>query len=539
MSSYSQAVGIPGAIEGNATRSDDCAGIATKSRVSWLASLLAPSVGAAIFAVALVHVLFISDGTRTLFRDSDAGWHIRNGEAMLRNLSVPRADQFSFTNPGREWLAWEWISDVLLGAAHRLAGPAGVAMLAALVIALTAWGVWRFALSLGGNLFFTAIASAVLLGTTSIHWLARPHIFSWLVALVFLAIAERHRRRPSQTTWYLLPALACLWANLHGSVPLGPGILLVYAAGEWLNELHNRSAAVPAAFRAGWKPAPRAYEFAVLAGLSFAATLINPYGGKLHVHIASYLRDTYIMDHIAEFRSFSFHTPGASFVELFLVITVLGTLAMLRQRSYGPALLGIVLLHFSLYSARYLPEAAVLLLPLSVAALTREAERFQPLRAFNQYSERLRNIDVHVYGVVPVVLVLAITVGSLTSLARAGRVGFDASKFPIRAAEYLEQRGIHSRIYAHDQWGGYLIYRFEGRLKVFLDGRSDYYGRELLETHAAINEAKPGWDAALNRFGVEFVLVPPDRPLAAVLALKPEWKRVYADSTATVFERVG
>ena len=115
-------------------------------RVSALAAWLVPSVGAAIFAVTLLHVLFLSEGTRVLFRDSDAGWHIRNGEAILTNASVPRVDSFSYTHAGRPWFAWEWLSDAVLGAAHQLAGPSGVALLAALVIALTAWGSARLAL---------------------------------------------------------------------------------------------------------------------------------------------------------------------------------------------------------------------------------------------------------------------------------------------------------------------------------------------------------------------------------------------------------
>lgn len=282
-----------------------------------------------------------------------------------------------------------------------------------------------------------------------------------------------------------------------------------------------------------------ARRFAVACVASLAATLINPYGWKLHLHIISYLRDTYLMDHIAEFRSFSFHAPGAIYVELFLGVAILGVLALARQRAYGPALLGIVLLHFSLYSARYFPEAAVLLLPLSVVALTREAEKLPRLRLFNEYSRRVRTIDQSVCGLIPVMLVVVLSVAALLPLAHAGRVGFDPDKFPVRAADYLAQRGPGSRIFAKDQWGGYLIYRFDGRVKVFLDGRSDYYGRQLLETYAKVIEVKPGWNAVLRQFGVQFVLAPPDHALATVLALSPEWKRVYTDATATVFERIG
>ncbi|HLH29825.1 MAG TPA: hypothetical protein VKY31_01395, partial [Terriglobia bacterium] len=252
----------------------------------------------------------------------------------------------------------------------------------------------------------------------------------------------------------------------------------------------------------------------------------------------SYLSNNYLMDHISEFRSFSFHAPGAMYVELFLVIAVLGTMALLKQKAYGPALLALGMLHLSLYSARHLPTAAVLLLPLFVAALTREAKNRPALRAFFGYSERLQSIDAQILGIVPLAIVLVLTVFGASALARSGNVGFDPSVFPVRAADYLEQHDSGGRVFSKDQWGGYLIYRFKGETKVFLDGRSDFYGQDLLETYAKVIEVKPGWDGVLKQYDVQRVLIPPDHPLAAVLRLSAGWKLTYGDSVAAVFQRV-
>jgi len=546
MSDYSQAIG---ALD-SAPRSKPEA-----AEVTSLAALLLPGFGAVVFAVTLLQVLFLSQGTQALFRDSDTGWHVRNGEAILNTAAAPRVDRFSYTRDGRLWFAWEWLSDAVLGGAHRIAGLSGVALLAALAIALTAWGAARFSLSLGGNLFFTAAAMVLLLGTTSIHWLARPHVFSWLLALVFLWIAEHERRggtgqqyggreavyrndldggpdvdkkRSPGRALYGLPLLACLWANLHGSFLLGPAILFIYATGEWLAGRRRRNAGA---------------RFAAACLASLLATFINPYGWRLHEHVITYLENDYLMDHISEFRSFSFHSPGALYVELFLLVAVLGAVALLRQRAFGPVLLALAMLHLSLYSARHLPTAAVLLLPLCVGALTREAEDWPRLRPLLDYSERLRAIDRKIWGVVPILLVLAGTLAGLGTLARAGSVGFNSAKFPVRAADFLEQHDAQhdprGRVFAKDQWGGYLIYRFAGRTKVFVDGRSDFYGQDLLQTYAQVVEVRPGWDAVLKRYDVRFVLLPPDHALASALQLSPDWKRVHADWVAAVFERVG
>lgn len=515
MSDYSQAICVPS----SATRDHDSRG----TEVTPLAAVLLPSFSVMVFAVALMQVLFLSQGAQGLFRDSDTGWHIRNGETILNTGVAPAVDRFSYTRSGDPWFSWEWLSDAWIGGAHRIAGLSGVAVLAALAIALTAWGAARWALSLGGDFFFTAVATVLLLGTTSIHWLARPHVFSWFLSLIFLAVTEHERRNPSRAL-YALPFIACLWANLHGSFLLGPGILLIYAIGEWLNGRRGQSGGL---------------RFVAACFVSLLATFINPYGWHLHEHVVTYLNNDYLMDHISEFRSFSFHTPGALYIELFLLVAVLGTVAMLKQRAFAPALLSLGMLHLSLYSARHLPMAAVLLLPLCVAALTREAHNWPRLRPLLEYSERVRAIDQKIWGIVPIMLVSVAMLTGVNGLARAGNIGFDPAIFPVRAAGFLQKQDMGARLFAKDQWGGYLIYRFAGRMKVFLDGRSDFYGEDLLETYAQVVEVKAGWDAVLKHYDVRFVLVPPENALASVLELSPHWKRVYADSVADVFERIG
>jgi hypothetical protein len=491
-------------------------------KVDTLASAVLPGFCTVVFAVALLHVLFLSEGAQGLFRDSDTGWHILNGEAILNTVTLPRIDTFSYTHNGRPWFAWEWLSDVWLGIAHRVAGLSGVAVLAGFSIALMAWGFARLSLSFGANLFFTAGAAVIMLGTTSIHWLARPHVFSWLFALVFLACAE-HRR-----FLYALPIVACIWANMHGSFLLGPGILFVYGVGFTVAEVIDRRQSSSQKIAAGYRPPLQFYGASLLCLL---ATFVNPYGWHLHDHVFTYLQTTYLMDHIAEFRSFSFHSDGAWYVEAFLMVAFVGTLALLKQRRFGPALLAFGLLHMALYSARHLPTAAVLLLPLSAAALTREARTWPSLQPMLDYSVRLRVIDQRIRGVVPMILVVLLAVA-----ARDRDLTFDPQKFPVRAANFLPGEG---RVFTKDQWGGYLIYRFAGQRKVFIDGRSDFYGQTWLQTYAQVADVQSGWQTVLNQYDVRVVMMPGDHALVAALQLSPNWKRIYTDSVAVIFARAG
>src|ERR1019366_10303108 len=69
------------------------------------------------------------------------------------------------------------------------------------------------------------VVTMVAAAASSVHWLARPHLFTLLFVILFYAALERMRE--GQTRWGRLPYLALLpvatilWTNLHGGFFLG------------------------------------------------------------------------------------------------------------------------------------------------------------------------------------------------------------------------------------------------------------------------------------------------------------------------------
>jgi len=66
---------------------------------------IAPDLALVAAAVTLFYCLFLFQGYQKLFRDSDAGWHTRTGEAILATGQPPRTDPYSFSRPGQPWFA--------------------------------------------------------------------------------------------------------------------------------------------------------------------------------------------------------------------------------------------------------------------------------------------------------------------------------------------------------------------------------------------------------------------------------------------------
>src|SRR5687768_7599947 len=140
---------------------------------------LAPSLSDLLFISLMIWMFAAgSAGWLGLLSDGDTGWHIRTGEFILDTHSVPTTDLFSFSKPGEQWFAWEWLSAVVLGSLHRAAGLKGVVLGAAVAIIAFATILFRHMIWRGSNLFAAMLITLLAVGASSVHYLARPHLFT-------------------------------------------------------------------------------------------------------------------------------------------------------------------------------------------------------------------------------------------------------------------------------------------------------------------------------------------------------------------------
>jgi hypothetical protein len=444
---------------------------------------------------------------------------------------LPRTDPYSLTRNGQPWFAWEWGADVIMGTAHQAGGLAYVAGLYALVIAACTWMWFRLHWIAGGNFLFAGGLATLMLSTGNIHWLARPHVFSWLLLMGIVSYLERGPRR-----LVVIAVLSALWANVHASFFLAPVIASIYAVSHALTPL-----IWDADRKSEWTQA-RWYGMAALVAI--LASLLNPYGWQLHLHVARYLLNKDLLDRIGEFQTFNFHSEGSTQILLTIAVGGLGGVAALGQRKLAHFLLAALFLLMALRSARALPLVGLLILPLANGALTsalRTARHLQPklrsaLDEFLTYSDNLRRIDARHHGLGWAPIVIASTFALLSVPAVAKRASFPPDQFPVRAADKIASLPAGARILAPDMYGGYLIYRFEGARKVYFDGRSDFYGVQYMKDYLRLIELRPGWQKQASDLAFTHALLPARYSLVPALE-QLGWKRMYSDEVAILLEK--
>lgn len=485
--------------------------------------LLSPSL-TDIFFLALLFWLFVSDpaGWDRLLWDGDTALHTRTGDYILDQRTIPLADPFSFTKPEERWFAFQWLTGVLFALLNRVAGLKGIVLLAGIVITLYLTLLLRDTVRRGSNGIMALLLVMVGANAANIHYHARPHLFTLLFLVIANALIAEDRRNPSRRIWLLIP-LTVLWANMHSGFPAMLAILTLLTLGL--------------AITANWR-AVRRYGTLTLA--CAAATLVNPNGIQLHLHISRFLNSPWVMSNVNEYQSPVFRSEPMYYYMAFLFLGLMIAARHFARREW-PEFLWIVFFAFgSLTSARHVPLFIVTVTPLLGAALSQLWAEFAAGQAKSSVAGILAEMaDKSTAKIQPASLWMAAGAVAVALLGNPQHWPQDLSAkyFPRAVVSRFGADLASSRVFTTDQWGDYLLWTGYPTQRVFIDGRSDFFGEEVGARYVTAANGQPGWRDVLDRYQVRFVLLPPSTPLAGLLASEAGWQTVYRDAQSVLLAR--
>lgn len=483
------------------------------------------------FFIALLCWLFIfgASGWIALLGDGDTGWHIRTGQYILTHHAVPTQDLFSFSRAGAPWFAWEWLTDVLFAGLFQWGGLKAIVLTTGALIGLFATIVLRYTLWRGANPLVALIMTLLVAGASSMHFLARPHVFTLVLVPVFIWTIEADRRKRTRWLWGLIP-LTVLWTNLHGGFVIAlacMGVLIVGCVVEAWCKL------------AGWEPVGR-YSI-LLAGCSLAS-VINPYGIQLHEHIFEYLRADWIKNLVQEFQAPTFRSEGQLQYEAVLIAGLVVAGFLLARRRFVESFWILFLAHASLISVRHAPIYATVAAPFVAGAISEwwsaaaaGLKKSQALRILHQLGSDLSPGFQRV-SVWPAVFVCGLM---LVGKPLHWPSDFPSELFPTAMVHRHAGLLTSGPLLTTDQWGDYVIYTFYPRQKVFVDGRSDFYGEALADQYVHLMQGSYDWRVIMQQYGFRLALLPSNWPLASLLKQDASWRLIDDDHAALLFERIG
>jgi hypothetical protein len=459
--------------------------------------------------------------------DPDLWWHLRTGQWIVESHSIPHSDPFSFTRAGHAWISHEWLSEVTFYELYKHGTAAALIVFAAMVTTAGFMLLYLRCLRGGQKPQWAAAATALGALASAPSWGVRPQMFTFTLASLLLFLVDRGEDRPKLLLW--IPPIFLLWLNLHGGFALGPALLIAYAAGVLLETATGNTP---------WQDA-RPILLRILFVLIACAALVplNPSGTHLYRYPLDTLRSPGMRSFIAEWRSPDFH---ASLYRPLLLLWLLLLIALANARTHlkGRVIVPLLLTAFAaLDASRHIPIFVLVAIPVMAAALPISNPSALPRRLA---SWRFRPV----FGALAIVLMALFALAKWTTLARQQNARV-AQIFPQDAVAFLRANPFpvnalspNAKLFVYYDWGGYAIYNLYPRYRVFVDGRADLYGDDLMrDSIRTLIDLRSGWEDIIKRWQIETILLPPSCALAQALLLNRHWHATFSDSHAVIFSR--
>ena len=470
------------------------------------------TTGRVCYTVLALHLFLV---LITPIYDPDLWWHLRIGQYIFQTLRVPRADIYSFTVFGKPWLVPEWLSEAAMYGIYLLSGWRGLIVVFALINATAFLYIARRAQAPAQIvLLATVVSQTAALGTL---WNPRPRWATLVFSAVFFVMLRAYMDDHSKRLW-ILPLLTVAWVNLHGGYPLGLALILLAGAALVLRGERRRLG-----------------HLALILALCLIAISINPYGARMFVYPFENQFSAARMSFIAEWRAPNFNGPG-TWPFLLLLLGIVAALGLSKKRISWFDLLCLMLACFmSLRSWRHVSLLSLISIPIlsehswNWISSTRYGQR---IISGAGGRERPNSRD----ALLALLLILVVVVFHLPSVLRTIRGPVDLSQQPVAAIQFMQEQNLKDNVFSQYEWNDYLIWNAPSR-KVFIDGRVDMYGDELLMTAVRLYTDGTDWEALFQRFGVNTVLIEPSSTLARLIKQNAAWSEVYRDPQAVIFIR--
>lgn len=450
----------------------------------------------------------------------DIWWHLKTGEYIVSEGSIPASDIFSFTAEGKPWITHEWLAELIFYAVYSAGGLDSLIIFKVIMAILIAFILLINIYKRDDQnlLVFILITAAICIG--SFRLFVRPHLFTYLFLATFsiTVFNPRYFYRRKIVTLLVIPFLFLLWANIHSGFMIGLGVYWLIAIGSAIENKFDRSATQNSLYES-------LRRFLFPPAIASMAALINPNGIKAFIYPFLLASNPVLKNAIAEMVSplEVFSTEKLYWLLLIVVIgfAVYGLIRNLKKR---PTISFILLIGIisSLLSIRNSYEFAILTTVLLTASMGTIPRRF-------------------FWAGLTATLLLVMLFGYYTSNyinnTRGIKLGI-GTDFPRGASDFLEDIAYKGNIYAPLGWSGYLIWSGWPECRLFIDGRLLVYGAELLNQYHYIRQDEPEALEKLAGFGTDAVIVPIGQERWRIrnsIAVSPDWQLCYFDDKSVIF----
>lgn len=460
-----------------------------------------------VFVLGLMSIIL----TRTL-PAYDYWWHIKAGEYMVLNKTIPFIDVFSWYGIANNlyWHSHEWLTEVVLYLNSQIFPSIGGYVFCVLTSTLLMGGlVYLNANKVKKNIRFSIVW--FILGVLILMPLitARPHMISFIL-LMFTMKGLMDFKVNEESKWiWSIPVISMLWANFHGGSSNLPYVLtlLVLITGLFEFKLGRL---------VGHKLSKKQIKTLIIVSILSVLTIaINPHGIDMIIYPYANMQDSFMLSIISEWRCPDLKNIGDIFIfiEMFIILLPL----LLGKDDLDLTDLGFIggLVYLTFKSVRF----SILLYIISTFIIFKYIPQSKDERDFKQFSLVFGVLGVLLFGI------------SSTGLAEV----LNEPLKPLLSDEVIEviKEKNPERLYNDYDFGGYLIYN---EIKVFVDGRADMYSKYNLKDAVNLSKLDEGAEEIIDEYNFDLFVIYKKSPLNYLLKNSEEYNLILEEEEVVIYE---
>ena len=470
--------------------------------------------------------------------DTDMWWHLRAGEETWQNQEVYSVDTFSYTREGSEWINHSWLSQVVMYLIFNASSYQGLSIWVGVCAVISMFFIY---LQMKGHPLLRSVVLIFAAVVSSVVWSPRPQIHSLLLFSLLTYLLFKYR--DTGKSGFLIGSipLFIVWGNLHGGYILGIIMIGSVLAGQ----IVDKALLVKNTPEISWK---KIGVFALFMVAAFLVVLINPFGLDMWKIPFNTVGVETLQNLISEWASPDFHQAFQQPM-LWLLLGVLTLLAFSTKTLSGTELVPLIVFSWLALTARRnfgpfaivaAPIFAIYLDDLILVWLDTAKEKFPWINTLLQQTDKNnKDLNPSIKNLINSVILLLLVASVGYKIIDVNDKDFitqaERDIFPVDAVEWLKESHIAGNLFNDYNWGGYLIWHFR-ETPVFIDGRTDLYGDEILDDYLAIMAFEPGWEENSGEYQINSLLIQSGSGLARVLGLSG-WNIAYQDSVSVLYHR--
>ena len=470
-------------------------------------------------------------------RPNDFWWHMAVGRQIRSTGEIPAVDEYSYTMENQPYPSYQmfWLPEIGLYTLYDAGGPEFVVIVNSLILTLTyAILIW-ICFKAAGSWRIAAVATLIAIGFGINNWNVRPQILSYLLGVLFLLGIYGYRRRSNPAWIAIFPLSMLLWANSHGSFPIGFVFLGIWFADELWKIMQAWPKKEPA----------RNIKNLVAPGIAILltsiASLANPQGLGIISYVSTLSSNSVVQNLVIEWAPPTLNTQvGAIFI--------LGFILCIAIFIYSPKRLNffqfVTFLVFSILAFKTVRGGVWFGFAMAPVIADQLSALGRTLNLKYKQSTRKRGFHVLNQGLMAILLLVAII--SLPWFRRilplpGAKSSPISLETPVAATEFLLRESPAGNLFHEMGFGSYLIWAAQPDYKVFVDPRIELYSREIWEEYIILNNALPGWEDYLKNQGVGVMMLSPYNQATLIQESEDSkaWTKVYEDDAAVIFVKEG